>query len=81
MLHQIVEETWTLGPSPKLVSRIGIRDAVDGWDAAYARAKLFASEFAERHGFIHDFAHDEQSSYAWARAKDNPTVIHRFVVI
>jgi hypothetical protein len=42
MLHQILEETWTLGPSPKLISRIGIRDAVDGCEAAYARARSLA---------------------------------------
>jgi hypothetical protein len=81
MLHQILEETWTLGPSPKLISRIGIRDAVDGCEAAYARARSLASEFAARRGFIHDFEHGEQRSYAWARAKDDPTVIHRFVVL
>jgi hypothetical protein len=80
MLHQIIEETWTPGPSPKLISRLGIHDAVDGWDAAYDHAKLLALEFAQLHGYIHNFAHNEQSSYAWARAKDNPTMIHRFVV-
>jgi hypothetical protein len=81
MLHPILEETWTLGPSPKLISRIGIRDAVDGWEAAYSRATSLASDLAEQRGFIHDFEHGEQNSFAWARAKDDPTVIHRFVVL
>ena len=75
MLHPIIEEIWTTGTHPKLIRRVGVRAAEDGWEAAYDRAKLLASEFAEQHGFLHD----EQYSFGWAREKDSD-VTHRFIV-
>jgi hypothetical protein len=80
MVRQIFEETWTLGDDPKLISRIGLRAEAESWEAAYNGAESIAAKFAEHRGFLHGFTHDEQHSYGWARAKDDPTVIHRFVV-
>jgi len=74
MLHPIVEEVWTGGGDPKLAEPTRVRDARDGWDAAYRRATELASKFDEW-----DFVHGEKHSYAWGRNKDSQK-IHRFVV-
>lgn len=74
MLHPIVEEIWTTEDDPKLAKRTRIRDAKDGWNAAFERAVELASRFD-----IWDFVHGVEYSYAWGRNEKSKKV-HRFIV-
>jgi hypothetical protein len=74
MLHPIIEEVWTTGADPKPLRRARIKDARDGWNAAYQRARELAAHFDES-----DFVHDEQHSYAWGRNKDSRAT-YRYIV-
>jgi hypothetical protein len=74
MLHPIIEEVWTTGVDPKPLRRARIKDAKDGWDAAYERARELAAKFDQS-----DFVHGEQYSYAWGR-DDNSRATYRYVV-
>jgi hypothetical protein len=74
MLHPIVEEVWTTDVAPKLARRVRIKDAKDGWEAAYQRAQELAAKFDES-----DFVHGRDYSYAWGRNRKSRK-IHRFVI-
>jgi hypothetical protein len=74
MLHPIIEEVWTSGTDPKPVRRPRIKDARDGWNAAYERAMELAASFDES-----DFVHGERYSYAWGRNRDARET-YRYVV-
>ena len=74
MLHPIIEEVWTAGIDPRPLRRARIKDARDGRQAAYQRAKELAAGFDES-----DFVHGERYSYAWGRNK-NATETYRFIV-
>jgi hypothetical protein len=74
MLHPIIEEVWTTEADPRPVRRPRMKDARDGRDAAYERAKELAADFDES-----DFVHGEHYSYAWGRNK-NSRETYRFIV-
>lgn len=74
MLHPIIEEVWTSEVHPRPLRRARIKDARDGWDAAYERARELAAKFDES-----DFVHGELYSYAWGRNK-NAKETYRFIV-
>jgi hypothetical protein len=74
MLRAIVEEVWTTGVDPKFVRNLGVRNAVDGFEAARDRAIKLAARFA-----VHDVFYDERHFYAWGRNKAGKEV-HRFIV-
>jgi len=74
MLHPIIEEVWTGGADPRPTRRARVKDAKDGWHAAYDRARELAAKFDES-----DFVHGEEYSYAWGRNKDSKKT-HRFIV-
>jgi hypothetical protein len=74
MLHPIIEEVWTTGVDPRPVRRPRMKDARDGWNAAYERARELAAGFDES-----DFVHGQHYSYAWGRNR-NSGETYRFIV-
>lgn len=74
MLHPIIEEVWTGDIDPRPLRRARIKDARDGRQAAYQRAKELAAGFDES-----DFIHGERYSYAWGRNRDSAET-YRFIV-
>jgi hypothetical protein len=74
MLHPIIEEVWTAGREPRPLRLARIKDARDGRQAAYQRAKELAAGFDES-----DFVHGESYSYAWGRNR-NSAETYRFIV-
>lgn len=74
MLHPIIEEVWTSEVQPRPLRLARIKDARDGLDAAYERARELAARFDES-----DFVHGERYSYAWGRNK-NAKETYRFIV-
>ena len=74
MLHPIIEEVWTDDVDPRPVRRARIKDARDGRQAAFQRARELAAGFDES-----DFVHGERYSYAWGRNK-NSVETYRFIV-
>jgi hypothetical protein len=70
MLHPIIEEVWTAGAEPRPLRRPRIKDAREGREAAYQRARELATGFDE---------HGETYSYAWGRNK-NSAETYRFIV-
>jgi hypothetical protein len=70
MLHPIIEEVWTADAQPRPLRRPRIKDAREGREAAYQRARELATGFDE---------YGETYSYAWGRNK-NAAETYRFIV-